>query len=98
VDSATRLAGILFSGKGVARDVPEAVRLWSWAADKGNAYAQFNLAQVYAGGMGVPRDLSKARELFVLAGKKMDVSRQLNDLSSQEPATETLETRLETVQ
>jgi hypothetical protein len=98
VDSANRLAVILYSGKGVVRDVPEAAGLWSWAADKGNAYAQFNLAQLYAAGIGVPRDLSKARELFVLAGKKMDVSRQLDALRSQEPVTEALETERDTVQ
>jgi TPR repeat protein len=92
------LAAILFSGKGVARDVPEAVRLWSWAADKGNAFAQFNLAQLYAGGTGVPRDLGKARQLFALAGKKMDVSSELNALSLQEDVTEAFETQPQTVQ
>jgi TPR repeat protein len=96
-DSAIRLAAILFSGKGVAHDVPEAIRLWTWAADKGNAFAQFSLAQRYADGAGVPRDLSKARELFVLAGKKLDVSRELDALSRQERVTEAMETQPETV-
>jgi uncharacterized protein len=97
-NSATRLALILFSGKQTARDVREAVRLWSWAADKGNAYAQFNLAQLYAAGTGVPRDLSKARGLFALAGKTMNVSNELNALSSQEHVTEALETQPDTLQ
>jgi len=77
--------------------LPEAVRLWSWAADKGNAYAQFNLAQAYAAGKGVPKDLSRAREFFDLAGRKMDVSKQLDALSSQARVTEASQTQSETV-
>jgi len=69
--------------------------LWSWAADKGNALAQFNLAQRYAEGTGVPRDLNKARELFTRAGEKMDVSRELDALSSQDHVTEALEAQPE---
>lgn len=53
------------------------------AADKGNAYAQFNLAGLYASGTGVKRDLRKAYSLFILAGRPLDVSKQLNEISSQ---------------
>jgi TPR repeat protein len=59
------------------------VKLWTWAAEKGNAYAQFNLAGLYASGTAVRCDLQKAYSLFSLAGKTLDVSKQLNQISSQ---------------
>jgi TPR repeat protein len=37
---------------------------------------------MYLTGTGVPRDLAKAHSLFTLAGKKVDVSKQLSELSS----------------
>ena len=73
---------MLAHGEGIPRDSQEAVKLWRWAADQGDAYAQFNLAEMYLRGTGVPRDLDKAYSLFTLAGKKMDVSAQLNELTS----------------
>ncbi len=68
-------------GEGVGRDLQEAVKLWSWAAEQGNAYAQFNLAGLYMTGTGVQRDLGKADTLYTLAGKTLDVSKQLSELS-----------------
>jgi TPR repeat protein len=59
----------------------EGVKLWTWAAEKGNAYAQFDLAGLYLTGTGVGRDLVKAYSLFTLAGKTLDVSKQLNEVS-----------------
>jgi len=53
------------------------------AAEKGNTYAQFNLAGLYASGTGVKRDLRKAYSLFALAGKRLDVTQQLKEVSSQ---------------
>ena len=60
----------------------EAAKLWTWAAERGNAYAQFDLAGLHMTGTGVPRDLVKAYSLFTLAGKTLDVSKQLSELSS----------------
>lgn len=45
-------------------DYPTAVREWQGPAAKGDADAQFNLAQAYKLGRGVPQDLAKAEELF----------------------------------
>jgi len=51
------------------------------AADRGDAYAQFNLAGMYMAGVSVHRDLGKAHSLFTSAGKTLDVSKQLSELS-----------------
>jgi cell division septation protein DedD len=48
-------------------DYAAAVREWKQPADKGDADAQFNLAQAYKLGRGVPQDLSKATDLFAEA-------------------------------
>lgn len=48
-------------------DYGAAVREWKGPADKGDADAQFNLAQAYKLGRGVPQDLSKATDLFAKA-------------------------------
>lgn len=41
-----------------------AVQLWKPLADKGDADAQFNLAQAYKMGRGVPLDLARAESLY----------------------------------
>lgn len=47
-----------------------AVREWRGLADRGDADAQFNLAQAYKLGRGVKADLAKAEELFGQAAAK----------------------------
>lgn len=77
------LGGLAFAAAGIARaDVKAgvdawsrgqyevAVREWRAAADRGDADAQFNLAQAYKLGRGVPADLAKAEELFGKAAAK----------------------------
>ncbi|MCB2078674.1 MAG: SPOR domain-containing protein [Novosphingobium sp.] len=44
-----------------------AIKQWKGPAEKGDADAQFNLAQAYKLGRGVERDLAKAEELFAKA-------------------------------
>lgn len=61
VKSASRLATMLFRDTAAAGDVNEAIRLWTWAADKGDAYAQYNLAQIYLSGTGVSPDFMTLR-------------------------------------
>jgi TPR repeat protein len=73
---------MLFHGDKIRRDLQEAVKLWSWAADRGSPYAQFNLAGMYKAGVGVDRDLVKAYSLFTSAGKTLDASKELTELSS----------------
>lgn len=45
-------------------DYEGAIRLWQPLAAKGDADAQFNLAQAYKMGRGVPMDLTHAEELY----------------------------------
>lgn len=47
-----------------AGDYAAAVREWQPLADRGDADAQFNLAQAYKLGRGMPVNLEKARELY----------------------------------
>lgn len=48
-------------------DYATAIKEWRVPADKGDADAQFNLAQAYKLGRGVPTDLAKAEELYARA-------------------------------
>jgi TPR repeat protein len=82
-ESAGRLGRIFLLGQGVDKNTDEAVKFLTLAAEKGNAYAQFNLAGLYVSGTGVKRDLRKAYSLFALAGKTLDVTQQLKEVSSQ---------------
>jgi TPR repeat protein len=75
----------------VTRDLPEAIRLWSWAAQQGEPYAQFDLAEMYMNGVGVSKDLKKSFSLFAQAAKRFDVSKQLKEVSSQMNQEETAE-------
>ena len=64
------------------KNVDEAVKWFALAAEQGNPYAQFNLAELYASGSSVKRDLQRAFSLYSLAGKTLDVSEQLRQISS----------------
>jgi hypothetical protein len=86
---------MLYSGDGIGQDVPEAIRLWTVAADGGNAYAQFYLAEMYMDGIGVPRDLGKAQGLFKIAGKTLDVTKQMKELSLKMDANQVVNLPLE---
>lgn len=48
-------------------DYPAAIREWQPLADKGDADAQFNMAQAYKLGRGVPQDLTRAEMLYARA-------------------------------
>jgi TPR repeat protein len=82
---------MLFEGKAGTRDLPGAIRLWSWAAQQGEPRAQFNLAEMYMKGVGVSKDLRKSLSLFSQAAKRFDVSKQLKEVSSQMNQEETAE-------
>ncbi len=51
-----QLATIYYNGCGVAPDLPQAVRLYTDAAEQGDALAQLNLGRHYALGTGADRD------------------------------------------
>ncbi len=69
------LARCYFLGQGgIKKDKKEAVRLWTLAAEKGNASAQNNLAICYHTGQGIKRDREKAINLWVQSAKQGHVS------------------------
>ena len=63
----THLAVLYVMGKGVPRDIAEAVKWYRRAADQGNALAQYNLGMRYSEGDGVPQDLIEAYAWLSLA-------------------------------
>ena len=58
------------NGKGVGKDLTEAVRLYKSPADQGDADAQYNLAICYKNGKGVGKDLEQAKKYFSLAAER----------------------------
>lgn len=57
-------------GRGVARNMEEAVRWLERAANAGFVPAQFRLAGIYEKGTGVKKDLNAARKLYLAAAEK----------------------------
>jgi TPR repeat protein len=51
-------------------DYAGAIHQWEGPAARGDADAQFNLAQAYKLGKGVPRDMKKAEDLYALAASQ----------------------------
>jgi len=69
----------LSEGVGVAKNLGEAVRLYTLSADKGHSGAQNNLAGLYHhGAEGVPRDDAKAAHYFILAADQGMAGAQFN--------------------
>ncbi|MGA9527640.1 MAG: AMIN domain-containing protein [Terriglobales bacterium] len=60
LDAATSIALMYANGKGVKRDIGQAVTWFRRAADGGDASAQYNLALMYERGEGVPQDYRAA--------------------------------------
>lgn len=54
------LGWIYYMGKGVEKDLTEAVSYFQIAANAGHTYAQYMLGYLYYSGTGVPRDYGKA--------------------------------------
>ena len=52
------------------KDLKEAIRLWTLAADQGDASAQYILGLCYKNGEGVEKDLKEAVRWFRLAAEK----------------------------
>ena len=66
------------NGRGVARDLLEAVKWYRLAAAQGLAQAQYNLAVIYTFGEGMPRDYSRAIGWYLLAAKQGHRDAQFN--------------------
>src|SRR5260370_37502589 len=69
-------------GQGVDKKIDEDVKFLTLAAERGSGHAQRELAELYASGTGVQRDFQKAYSLYFLAGRTLDVSKQLIEISS----------------
>ena len=53
--------------KGFDKNLPECVRYFRMAAERGYAKAQFVLGYMYANGEGVPQDMKKVFDLYMQA-------------------------------
>jgi len=68
IDSLSGLGWMHRYGKGgKKKSIREAVRLYRAAADKGNAYGQYNMGILYEKGDGVPKNRAKALRYYRLA-------------------------------
>ena len=59
-------------GRGVAKDVYEAVKWYRLAADQGNVIAQYNLGVCYANGTGVAKNDAEAVKWYKKAAAQGD--------------------------
>ena len=64
IQAKNNLAFCYQKGRGVHKDVKEAIRLYEEAAAGGHASAQYNLGYCYWYGEGVKTDKNRAIELF----------------------------------
>jgi len=64
------LGSMYFSGRGVEKNLKEAVRLYRLSAEQDYAPAQYVLANRYANGQGVKKDYHKAMTLYKSAAKQ----------------------------
>ena len=73
-----RLAGAYADGRGVAQNLPEALRLFHQAADRGLAAAQFSLGLMHELGLGVPADRAAAFGFYLKAAEQGFAPAQFN--------------------
>ena len=72
------LGAMYENGQGVSQDDKEAVRLYTLAAEQGDAWAQYNLGVIYDEGEGVPQDDKEAVKWYRLAAEQGVAMAQLN--------------------
>ena len=72
------LANAYANGQGVAQNIPEAIRLYQLAADRGLAPAQFNLGMMHELGRGVKADLANAFKFYLKAAEQGFAPAQFN--------------------
>ena len=78
VEAQCSLALDYYFGKGVSKNLTEAVRWSTKAAEQGDANAQFILGYMYKKGEGVAKDEKKAVEWFTKAAEQGHASAQYN--------------------
>lgn len=69
IDALRQQARALENGDGVARNIPEAIRLYCVVAEAGDPEARFRLGWIYAVGKGVRRDDPAAAYFFTRAAE-----------------------------
>lgn len=72
-----KLATMYYSGKGVPKNIREALRLYRLSAEQGHVVAQSNLATMYYLGKGVSRDFVLAHMWKNIAATNSEGDRQL---------------------
>ena len=72
------LAIMYADGYGIEKNLKEAVRLFTLAAEQGDVDSQFNLALMYKDGEGVEKNLEEAVRLYTLAADQGDADAQFN--------------------
>jgi TPR repeat protein len=72
-----KLATMYYSGKGVPKNIKEALRLYRLSAEQGHVVAQSNLATMYYLGEGVSRDFVLAHMWKNIAATNSEGDRQL---------------------
>jgi TPR repeat protein len=73
------LLGYLFEhGHGVPQDLVKAAANYQAASDRGDSFAQNNLASLYQRGLGVPRDPRKALDLYTASAQRGNAIGQTN--------------------
>ena len=70
--------GLAYRGKGLPKDLPEAVKWLRKAAEQGNTLAQSNLGYLYAMGEGLPKDPAEAVKSYRKAADQGEVMAQFN--------------------
>ena len=65
-------------GKGVEKDLSEAVKWYRKAAEQGDAMAQYNLGILYFEGSGVDKNLPEAAKWFRKSAEQGDANAQYN--------------------
>jgi TPR repeat protein len=69
-EAQNNLALLYLDGKGVPRNLPEAIRYFQLSAAAGSALGQNNLGGLYRDGNGVPRDYAKAVRWFTASASQ----------------------------
>src|ERR1700759_1564614 len=69
-EAQNNLALLYLDGKGVPRNLPEAVRYFQLSAAAGSALGQNNLGGLYRDGNGLPRDFGKAARWFAASASQ----------------------------
>jgi TPR repeat protein len=77
VAAQVRVAEMHARGDGAARDMKEAVRWFTMAAEQGNTDAQMRLGALYLGGRGLPKNSAEAAKWFLMAAEKGVAAAQL---------------------